>query len=556
MSKSLKRLYVGNIFTGVTEDDIEKRLNKFGSVSKIEVKCKRNIDGEVTETFAFVDLSSTEDGLAHCISKLNNTKWKGNVLKVQQAKESFMERLARERKERDNETGAKSSTIPESVTDNIEDKNKTKRDFTEEREDFKGFGDRKKSDSKYDPMSMFKAKLVGDESTVAQGENENPEDVGEVKDGLIVFGEDNEAKDGLFNVGKMKVNKVYHSSSEEEDERKTETKENNSVKKSLKEDKKSAEFKQKMTERFLQKQKEALESKNKENVLKKNEKETKSNSRYYSDSDDESADESSKTGKEVLKKVQSFAGEVWKDSDDESEQVKHIENDDEDEDESDYDEEESSEAESEEEEEESVPKPPDEMGNQTMIRYDPTSMDQDKFLLKDTVETQEKENTQDLDKKASFTVTTDLKKAFTASKTSSSFSFGFSKDKPDDEMKASKVADNESDEESIAVNKSQDFSTSFGLQLRGKGANKSENPFFFTAEDPRLEAGLDFFFEHKVDKDVLREQFNAQRPILAEILRKRARSKAKRDKASGGKKRSLLQGTWRRDGKAKRRKIK
>ena len=88
---------------------------------------------QVTETFAFIDLGSGDRGLADCIAGLNNTKWKGKVvrvkyrckfclpkalvgpctlhifnilscqMKLQQAKESFMERLARERRERESE---------------------------------------------------------------------------------------------------------------------------------------------------------------------------------------------------------------------------------------------------------------------------------------------------------------------------------------------------------------------------------------------------------------------------------------------------------------------
>ena len=79
------------------------------------------------------------------------------------------------------------------------------------------------------------------------------DDVGEMKDGLVVFGEDTEAKKGLVNVGKMKVNKVYHSSSEDEEVKESKIKVVK-LKKETKaaEDKKSAEFKEKMTKSFLQ----------------------------------------------------------------------------------------------------------------------------------------------------------------------------------------------------------------------------------------------------------------------------------------------------------------
>ena len=76
------------------------RFSKFGSVTKVEIKSKRDIDGEVspdqlrnsssvkhgpvqvTETFAFIDLGSGDRGLADCIAGLNNTKWKGKVVRV------------------------------------------------------------------------------------------------------------------------------------------------------------------------------------------------------------------------------------------------------------------------------------------------------------------------------------------------------------------------------------------------------------------------------------------------------------------------------------------
>ena len=37
---------------------------------------------KVTETFAFIDLGSGDRGLADCIAGLNNTKWKGKVVRI------------------------------------------------------------------------------------------------------------------------------------------------------------------------------------------------------------------------------------------------------------------------------------------------------------------------------------------------------------------------------------------------------------------------------------------------------------------------------------------
>ena len=88
-----------------------------------------------------------------------------------------------------------------------------KRDFTEERVDFKGFNIKKKSaiDKKYDPMGIFKAKLAGDDEVGrVEGPVEKGEGDGEVKDGMVIFGgeEGGEEEEELFNVQKMKVQ--YH----------------------------------------------------------------------------------------------------------------------------------------------------------------------------------------------------------------------------------------------------------------------------------------------------------------------------------------------------------
>ena len=87
-----------------------------------------------------------------------------------------------------------------------------KRDFTEEQEDFKGFHINKKkstTDNKYDPMGIFKAKLAGDDDVgrVEGGDEEKGEGDGEVKDGMVIFGQEEgkEEDEELFNVEKMKV---------------------------------------------------------------------------------------------------------------------------------------------------------------------------------------------------------------------------------------------------------------------------------------------------------------------------------------------------------------
>jgi len=594
MGAESRRLYVGNLFPEVTDEDIKKRFSKFGSVTKVEIKSKRDIDGEVTETFAFIDLGSGDRGLADCIAGLNNTKWKGKVMKLQQAKESFMERLARERRERESGGGpgggdAKAVPAPPVSKPATQERGLDggrlaggklrKRDFTEEREDFKGFNIKKKSstDNKYDPMGIFKAKLAGDDEVGrVEGSEDKGEGDGEVKDGMVIFGEE-EGREGeaeLFNVEKMKVSKIYHSSSEEEQsETPVETKKV-LKKKAVKEDKSSAEFKAKMTERFLKKQKLAEEEKAQLEETKSGEKKTKKkDGAYYSDSDEES-DEEVEKGHEVLEKLQSFAGDLWKDSDDEGETGKdssapkeEADEEESSEEDSDMEDEEDSSNEEEEEEEEKVVRKKPMFDPSPMIRYDPLSESQADYLRGDSKESDpslENEQASKEEEKptSSYSVTSDLKAAFNSSK-GFSFGFGGSKEATDEKEKPKEIVatddwdavEEADDGVSVDVVKktSDDVAASFGRQLRVKGVDKAVNPFFFTPNDDRLEAGLDFFFNQEVDMDKLRENWDSKgRAVLVEILKKRARSKAAKAKAISGKRKGQGQG-WRRGGKKKQR---
>ena len=92
-----KRLYVGNLFPDVQDADLTKLFGKFGTVDKVEIKKKTDVDGKVMTTFAFVTLQISDEDISKCIQQNNNLKWKKHMIKVQQAQESFLSRLQRER---------------------------------------------------------------------------------------------------------------------------------------------------------------------------------------------------------------------------------------------------------------------------------------------------------------------------------------------------------------------------------------------------------------------------------------------------------------------------
>ena len=400
--------------------------------------------------------------------------------------------------------------------------------------------------------------------------SENFTHLGELKNGIVSFDEKSAAAKSQSKL------KAYHSSSEDEEGgggggklQQAKTKRKSSV------DKKSIEHKEKLRQRFLEKQKLSTAE-----TAVKPQQIAKPKGKYYEGSSDEEEEEeenkeekNNQTGVEhvkesgdVFKNLKTFSN-VWQDSDDEEEN-----------DDSESDSSEDS-SESEEDEEETNTKranlhkqlqetagntDSDPNSKHLITRYDPTLDDQDQFLRPDDGDSKETEkgSASELVNKETktFEIRTDLKQAFGGGGSSTGFSFGFLGGAPQENDTNNEKTDQflpsteyESDnEEIITVNKPKvDIGARFGMQLKGKGVAKSSRSFFFTPEDPRLEDGVKFFFEHEVDVDNIREKFNEKRPILSDILKKRLRNKQKRMQPARGS--AKKKGSWQgQGGKVKR----
>ncbi|XP_052272311.1 nucleolar protein 8-like isoform X2 [Dreissena polymorpha] len=73
-----KRLHIGGLFPGVTEAELKERFSKFGTVTDVAVKSRKDSNG---------------------FNTYSKTKWKGSEMKIQLAKENFINRLEQERKQ-------------------------------------------------------------------------------------------------------------------------------------------------------------------------------------------------------------------------------------------------------------------------------------------------------------------------------------------------------------------------------------------------------------------------------------------------------------------------
>ncbi|XP_076358621.1 uncharacterized protein LOC143251128 [Tachypleus tridentatus] len=106
---SQKRLFIGGISPAVKENDIKEKFSRFGDICGVEIREKSYENSDV-KRFAYVDLKISDDCLARCISVYNQTSWKGQKIVIQLAKESFLQRLQREREEQDSKSNPKYSS--------------------------------------------------------------------------------------------------------------------------------------------------------------------------------------------------------------------------------------------------------------------------------------------------------------------------------------------------------------------------------------------------------------------------------------------------------------
>ncbi|XP_073500425.1 nucleolar protein 8 [Phyllobates terribilis] len=97
METSFRRLYVGGLGPSVTDAELSERFGRFGKVDEVEIICRKDDQGNPVRTFAYMNINISDPDFKKCLSLLNKTKWKGGVLQIEMAKESFLHKLEQER---------------------------------------------------------------------------------------------------------------------------------------------------------------------------------------------------------------------------------------------------------------------------------------------------------------------------------------------------------------------------------------------------------------------------------------------------------------------------
>ncbi|XP_053615004.1 probable RNA-binding protein CG14230 [Plodia interpunctella] len=91
------RLFVGNLPDNTSEDVLRKAFSVYGEVTNLDIKSKPG--GNDEKKFAFVTLSGTNYDIELCIKHFSTEVFNGSQLYVTRARESFLERLQRERQQ-------------------------------------------------------------------------------------------------------------------------------------------------------------------------------------------------------------------------------------------------------------------------------------------------------------------------------------------------------------------------------------------------------------------------------------------------------------------------
>jgi RNA recognition motif-containing protein len=92
---STSRLYVGGLTPAVTQSDILNLFQKFGNVDDVHIP--QSFTSALPRTFAIVKITFSDEQSHERMKKLNGSIWKGGKIKIEPAKEYYLNKLTLEK---------------------------------------------------------------------------------------------------------------------------------------------------------------------------------------------------------------------------------------------------------------------------------------------------------------------------------------------------------------------------------------------------------------------------------------------------------------------------
>ncbi|XP_014365898.2 probable RNA-binding protein CG14230 [Papilio machaon] len=111
------RLFVGNIPKSLSESDLREAFTSYGEIINLDLKQKPGAEND-EKRFAFITLSASNYEVESCIKKIGDVDFDGQRLYVTRARESFLERLQREREQASKKDEEKKENASHAIKDN------------------------------------------------------------------------------------------------------------------------------------------------------------------------------------------------------------------------------------------------------------------------------------------------------------------------------------------------------------------------------------------------------------------------------------------------------
>lgn len=66
MKLETKRLYISNLPENISEEDLQSKFTHYGKIASIEIKERKNVTGNQTPRFAYIQLDINNEQLEYC----------------------------------------------------------------------------------------------------------------------------------------------------------------------------------------------------------------------------------------------------------------------------------------------------------------------------------------------------------------------------------------------------------------------------------------------------------------------------------------------------------